>query len=226
MTRAATYILALVLGFMLSLGAASTSHAAFISDLVAERAEQEMGTKMPPSGQFQVHLAEGLPSNGEFIKEFWLDPDSGQFIANVVTQYGDVRRVWGLAVLSVPIPVVIRRVQPDEIIQPNDIEMIDMAWARVHAFAITEYDDLVGMQVRRLLSPGRPVHHQSVTLPIIVSRGERVTIELSYGGLRLTAKGKAISDAHLGQEVRVVNLSSNKTITAIAKGEGRVEAQY
>ena len=32
--------------------------------------------------------------------------------------------------------------------------------------------------------------------------------------------------AHLGQEVRVVNLSSNKTITAIAKGDGLVEAQF
>jgi flagella basal body P-ring formation protein FlgA len=119
-----------------------------------------------------------------------------------------------------------RRVQPDEIIQPRDIEMIDMAWARVHAFAITDYEELVGMQVRRMLAPGRPVHHQSVTPPVIVSRGDQVTIELQYGALKLTAKGKAIADAHLGQEVRVVNLSSNKTITAIATGDGLVEAQF
>lgn len=226
MRRVATYLLALTLGTLLVLGAPRMSQAAFITDLVAERAEQEFGPALPPNGQFIVRLADGLPSNGEFIQEFWIDKDSGQFIANVVTGFGDITRVWGLAVLSVPIPVVNRRVQPDEILQPQDIELIDLAWARVHAFAITEYDDLVGMQVRRMLAPGRPVHHQSVTQPIIVSRGDRVTIELQYGALRLTASGKAISDAHLGQEVRVVNLSSNKTITAIATGDGLVEAQY
>lgn len=223
MTRVAKYLLALALSVSLL---PSASWAALITDLVAERAEQEFGPALPPSGQFVVHLADGLPKDGQYIQEFWIDKDSGQFIANVVTNFGDVTRVWGLAVLSVPIPVVNRRVQPDEILQPRDIEMIDMAWARVHAFAITEYEELVGMQVRRMLSPGRPVHHQSVTPPVIVSRGDKVTIELQYGPLQLTATGKAISDAHLGQEVRVVNLSSNKTIIAIAKGDGLVEAQF
>ena len=223
MTRVATYLLAVALSVSLL---PSASWAVLITDLVAERAEQEFGPALPPSGQFVVHLADGLPKDGQYIQEFWIDKDSGQFIANVVTNFGDVTRVWGLAVLSVPIPVVNRRVQPDEILQPRDIEMIDMAWARVHAFAITEYEELVGMQVRRMLSPGRPVHHQSVTPPVIVSRGDKVTIELQYGPLQLTATGKAISDAHLGQEVRVVNLSSNKTIIAIAKGDGLVEAQF
>lgn len=48
-------------------------------------------------------------------------------------------------------------------------------------------------------------------------------IELRYGAMRLSANGKAITDAHLGQEVRVVNLSSNKTIVAVATGDGIVE---
>ena len=226
MPRLATYLMVLTLSALAVFGMPGASRAALISDLIAERAEQEYGPALPPNGQFTIRLAEGLPSDGEFIQEFWIDQKSGQFIANVVTQYGDVKRVWGLAVLSVPVPVVNRRVQPDEILQPRDIEMINIAWARVHAFAITEYEELVGMQVRRMLSPGRPVHHQSVTQPIIVERGDKVTIELQYGALQLTAAGKAITDAHLGQELRVVNLSSNKTITAIAKGDGLVEAQF
>ena len=226
MPRLATYLMVLTLSALAVFGMPGTSRAALISDLIAERAVQEYGPALPPNGQFTIRLAEGLPSDGEFIQEFWIDQKSGQFIANVVTQYGDVKRVWGLAVLSVPVPVVNRRVQPDEILQPRDIEMINIAWARVHAFAITEYEELVGMQVRRMLSPGRPVHHQSVTQPIIVERGDKVTIELQYGALQLTAAGKAITDAHLGQELRVVNLSSNKTITAIAKGDGLVEAQF
>jgi len=195
-------------------------------DLVAERAEQEYGPTMPPNGAFSVRFAQGTPEEGEFINEFWIDPASGQFIANLVTESGDIRRIQGLAILNIPVPVVNRRVMPEEILSEHDIQMVDMPWARVHAFAVTEFDGLNGMQVRRMLSPGRPVHRQNVIPPIVVARGDKVTIELKHGPLQLTAAGKAITDAHLGQEVRVVNLASNKTITAVAKADGIVEAQF
>jgi flagella basal body P-ring formation protein FlgA len=66
---------------------------------------------------------------------------------------------------------------------------------------------------------------QSVIPPILVSRGEQVKIELNRGALRLSTLGKAMSDAHLGQEIRVVNLSSNKMITATTIGDGLVEVR-
>lgn len=197
-----------------------------VVDLVSERAEQEFGPAMPSNGIFDIRMAQGTPLDGEFINEFWIDQNTGQFIANLVTNTGNIRRIQGLAILNIPVPVVNRRVMPEEILSENDIQMIDMPWARVHAFAVTEFDGLNGMQVRRMLNPGRPVHRQSVIPPIVVARGDRVTIELKYGPLQLTAAGKAITDAHLGQELRVVNLASNKTITAVARADGVVEAQF
>ncbi len=196
------------------------------TELVSERAEQEYGPAMPTNGSFAVRVLQGTPESGEFINEFWIDQDTGQFIANLVTERGDIRRIQGLAILNIPVPVVNRRVMPEEILTENDIQLVEMPWARVHAFAVTEFDGLNGMQVRRMLSPGRPIHRQSVIPPIVVARGDRVTIELKHGPLQLTAAGKAITDAHLGQEVRVVNLASNKTITAVAKSGGIVEAQF
>ncbi len=218
-----------LLSILFALSAATftlPAQAAPLDQLVAERSELEYGEVLPHNGTFDIRIAEGAPEEGEFIREFWMDPDTGQFIANLVTPTGNIKRIQGLAILNVPVPVVTRRVQPDEIVASSDIRMVDMPWARVHAFAITDYDKLNGMQVRRMLVPGRPVHNQSVIPPIIVSRGERVTIELQYGPLQLTAKGKAISDAHLGQELRVVNLASNKTITAVARADGIVEALF
>ncbi len=206
--------------------AAVPAMAADIVSLVSERAAQEFGAAMPERGFFNIRLAEGLPREGSFIREFWIDRDTGQFIANVITDLGEVRRVWGVATLTQPVPVPVRRLMPDEIVRPGDIEMMDLPWARVNAYAVTEREALVGMQVRRMLSPGRPVQVQSVQPPIIISRGERVTIQLSYGTLELSAEGKAISDAHLGQEVRVVNLSSNKTIVGVARADGLVEASF
>lgn len=212
----------LVLGLAFCAGAAPVVAEA-LTVLVAERAAQEYGSVLPASGRFDVRLSGDGVRNGNFIQEFWMDQRSGKFIANVVSQSGDTHRVWGVATLTVAVPIPVQRLLPDEIVGRADVQIIDMPWARLGAFAITEAEDLVGMQVRRTLVPGRPVPRQSVIPPIVIARGDKVRIELTYGALQLEAKGRAINDAHLGQDVRVVNLSSKKTITAIAKANGVVE---
>ncbi|WP_372884243.1 flagellar basal body P-ring formation chaperone FlgA [Shimia sp.] len=194
-----------------------------VTELVAERAGQEFGAALPASGYFDVRLSGDGIRDGHYIQEFWIDDRSGKFIANVVTEAGDTHRVWGVATLTVPVPIPVLRKLPEEIVTEADVQIVAMPWARLGAFAITDAKDLIGMQVRRMLVPGRPVPRQSVIPPIVIARGDRVTIELTYGALRLEAKGRAVNDAHLGQEVRVVNLSSKKTITATAKASGLVE---
>ncbi|MGV6810882.1 MAG: flagellar basal body P-ring formation chaperone FlgA [Brevirhabdus sp.] len=196
-----------------------------ITELVAERAATEYNAALPPEGWFDVRLADGKSGQGEYIREFWLDPKSGKFIANVVTEMGDVRRVWGAAILTVSIPVPIRRLEPGDIVSGADLQSLEMPWARLSSFAATQMEDLVGMQVRRALVPGRAVARKSVMPPSVVSRGQKVMIELSQGSLRLSVMGRALSDAYLGQEIRVVNLSSNKTIVAVAIADGRVEVR-
>jgi flagella basal body P-ring formation protein FlgA len=59
--------------------------------------------------------------------------------------------------------------------------------------------------------------------PLVIDRGDEVTITFSDGAMRLTAPGRALSDAHRGQEVRIVNTSSNTTLTGTAMAEGIVE---
>lgn len=194
-----------------------------VVDLIEEKALAELEQTLPSNGHIDIRMAEGTVSEGEFIREFWIDPDSGQFIANVVSEYGETHRVWGIAVMKVNVPVPSRRLLPEEIVQASDIKMVEMPMQRVGTFAITSSDDLIGQQVRRMLVAGRPVPRQSVIPPVIINRGEKVKILLNYGGLQLTATGRAMADAHVGQELRVVNLSSNKTISAIATTSGIVE---
>jgi flagella basal body P-ring formation protein FlgA len=191
--------------------------------LVEERALEELNRVMPMNGSIDIRMAKGSVREGEFIKEFWIDSDTGQFIANVVTEYGETHRVWGVAVMTLEVPVPVRRILPEEIVQASDLTMVELPMQRIGTFAINSTNDLVGQQVRRMLVAGRPVPRQSVVPPVIIHRGEKIRILLSVGGLRLTATGRAMADAHAGQVLRVVNLSSNKTISAIATGPGIVE---
>lgn len=206
---------------VLSLG--TVVQASPVTDLVAERATLDLGAEMPDRGYFDVLLSRDMPTSGIAIQEFWIDHQTGQFIANLVTQNGGLQRISGLAMLTLPVPVLSRRLLPGDIIRAEDIEIVELPWQRVHAFAVLEPKDLIGKQAKRMVAQGRPIQLQSVIPPILVARGDHVKIELERGGLRLVTTGKAIGDAHLGQEVRVVNLSSNKTITGIATAEGVVE---
>lgn len=202
------------------------AHAVPVHDLVAERATNELAATAPQNGEFDVRISADLVQDGEFISDFWIDEKTGQFIANVVTEKGDTRRIWGMVVVSVPIPVPKRRIMPGEIVVDADIETVPVPWQRVNTYTVLNKQDLVGKQVKRMLARGRPVQTRSVVPPIVISRGQKVLIEFERGALRLSVEGKAISDAYMGQEVRVVNLTSNKTIVGIAKGDGTVEAGY
>ena len=194
-----------------------------VSQLIRERAEAELGPSLPSDGRLDIRLAAGAVEKGTFIQEFWIDPKSGQFIANVMTDLGLPQRVWGVALITLDVPVPNRVMMPDEIVTEGDIATIEMPLQRVGRFAVRREQDLLGMQVRRMLTAGRPVPLQSVMPPIIVARGEQVEIVFKQGGLSLSAKGRAMADAHLGEEVRVVNLSSNKTVSAVARSQGLVE---
>jgi flagella basal body P-ring formation protein FlgA len=194
-----------------------------VAELIEERALEELGRVIPVNGRIDIRMAQGAISEGEFVQEFWIDSDSGQFIANIVTEYGEAHRVWGLAVMTIQVPVPLHRMLPEEIVKLSDLAMVELPMQRVGTFAIDSVDDLVGQQVRRMLVAGRPVPRKSVIPPVIINRGQKVKILLNFGGLQLTAMGRAMTDAHAGQELRVVNLSSNKAISAFATLPGVVE---
>lgn len=216
MTRIILVLLSIA--FLHSAAAAET-----IDVLVSERAAEFYGAEMPDNGNFIVSMQTDTQSQAIVISDYWMDKRTGQFIANLVTNNGSTQRISGAATLTIPVPVPTRRVMPDEILSNADLQIISLPYRRVGAFAVTDLKDLTGMQVKRVLALGRPVMIQSVTPPIIIDRGDRVSIKFSSGALSLAAPGKAISSAYLNQDVRVVNLVSNKTIIGIARENGVVE---
>lgn len=211
--------------FLLFVLSATLAGAVPLEVLIDEKARESAGPAMPPRGRFDITIHPGAPDTAVLISAWWIDPATGRFIANVVTERGDVRRVNGMAMLIVSVPVPLRRLMPGDIVSESDLGTIDLPAARLGAFTIMDPAELTGMQVRSLLSEGRPVMVQSVMEPVVVGRGDLVTIRYSDGALELSAPGRALGDAHRGQEVRIVNLVSNATVAGIASADGTVEVR-
>ncbi|WP_353475732.1 flagellar basal body P-ring formation chaperone FlgA (plasmid) [Salipiger sp. H15] len=191
--------------------------------LIEEQARMSWGTALPDAANLRVRFKGAQIEEAETISAFWMDRDSGQFLANAVTEDGITHRLQGFVIATQTLPVPTRRLMPGEVIGAGDIKTIEMPLSRVGAFTVVDEDKLDGMQVRRMLAQGRPVMTQSVMQPLVIGRGDKVNILYDDGRLVVTAPGRALSDAHRGQDVRIVNLVSNTPLVAVAREEGLVE---
>ena len=116
--------------------------------------------------------------------------------------------------------VLARTVEKGETLSSADFAVAAMPAATARgAIAVRE---AVGQEAVRHLAAGSPVRANDITNPRIIRRGEAVTITLVSGALRITAMGRALSDGARGQAVRVLNLSTSRTLDAVAETAGQV----
>ena len=83
-------------------------------------------------------------------------------------------------------------------------------------------DEAAGYEARRTLREGMPVRESDLAEPRLVKRGEPVKITLREGALTITAIGRALGDAALGEPVRVFNEATNQTLDGIVESAGVV----
>lgn len=81
---------------------------------------------------------------------------------------------------------------------------------------------LVGMETRTALYAGRPIRQNDVGPPAIVDRNQIVPLVFTANGLRITAEGRSLDRAGVGEYVRVMNLSSRNTVTGRVSPDGRI----
>ena len=200
----------------------SFAHAEAVSVLLKEHIWAEAAGTLPDGAD--IHLT-GVSEFGNAIQlqTFWMEASTGQFVADVLLETGAVQRVSGFAIATMRVPVPVRQVMPGEILSSSDFTEIEVPVARIARFALTDADALVGQEVKRVLTKGRLVMSQSVIPPRVVQRGGRVKIIFKDHGLNLVAAGKALGDAASGEEVKVVNLTSNRSVIGIATSDGNVE---
>ncbi|CUH40652.1 flagellar basal body P-ring biosynthesis protein FlgA [Jannaschia seosinensis] len=90
------------------------------------------------------------------------------------------------------------------------------------ADAFADPRDVIGLEARVNLFPGRPIRTRDVGLPTVVTRNAVVPLVYRRAGLTITLEGRALQRAGEGEPVRVMNLSSRNTVTGIATAAGAV----
>ncbi|RJF85748.1 flagellar basal body P-ring formation chaperone FlgA [Sphingomonas cavernae] len=125
-----------------------------------------------------------------------------------------------VAPATVDTPVLVRVIEKGEPISPGDFA-VEPRPASVARGAIAPIE-AAGLEAARRLMAGAPVRAADLAKPQMVRRGEAVTIALRSGALSITTAGRALSGGGKGDPVRVVSLSTNRTLDAVIEGSSRV----
>lgn len=90
--------------------------------------------------------------------------------------------------------------------------------------AIADPATLVGRSTKSRLAPGRIIEARDVETPVVVSRGDIVTIECLCGGILLKTYGRARGSGREGDIVSFEPLRRGRTFEARIAGPGRAVA--
>ncbi len=130
----------------------------------------------------------------------------------------------GHADASVRIVVPARDIMRGEVIGDSDLTYAQVSGTALPATTVTKFEALTGMQARRMLRAGENVRPDDVRRPVVVTKGQTVTMNFSAPGVELTAMGRAMSEGGIGDTVTVQNPVSFRMITATVTGPGAVRA--
>lgn len=125
---------------------------------------------------------------------------------------------------NVRIVVPVRDIARGEVITDSDLTTAQVGGGAMMAGIVTSMDTLTGMQARRVLRAGEGLRTDDVRRPVVVSKGQTVTMTFSAPGVELTAMGRAMSEGGVGDMVTVQNPASFRMITATVTAPGTVRA--
>lgn len=86
--------------------------------------------------------------------------------------------------------------------------------------ALTSDSDVLGLEARVTLYPGRAIRAGDVGPAALVERNQIVSLVYSVGGLGISTEGRALARGGVGELIQVMNLSSRTVFVARVLGDG------
>jgi flagella basal body P-ring formation protein FlgA len=181
--------------------------------LTFDRDVQDMRLESSNTGALQPTSVRYDGRSGRFDVSFEIGNEAGLAATRL--------RFTGTAIETVEAAVLARDVERNDVLKSADIVTERRPKAQVGNDAATR-DRALGMQMRKQLRAGQPLHSADLAKPDLVQRDQTVTLIYESAGLYLTIRGKALEGGTEGDVVSVVNLQSKRTVSGVVIGRGQV----
>ncbi|MFC3126169.1 flagellar basal body P-ring formation chaperone FlgA [Pseudoroseomonas globiformis] len=124
---------------------------------------------------------------------------------------GEVREVWHAAI----------DLEPGDRLRPQDVVAAEPRYNR-RGYADAA-ENIAGQEVRRRIRAEMPIMERDIGPPLAIRASQTVRVLWKHAGATLEMEGRAVENGSLGEEVRIHNPSSSRTIRARVVGDGTAE---
>jgi flagella basal body P-ring formation protein FlgA len=154
------------------------------------------------------------------------DAGSARFSADLVISTQGMQtqraRVAGRVAQMINAVVAVRRLEPGDVITPDDVRATQIAEQRLVGTVEHDVSEVVGQTPKRTIVAGQPVEAADVGAPIMVPKGATVVLLLETPNMSLTAQGLALGSGGRGDVIQVMNPLSRAILAARVTGAGQV----
>jgi flagella basal body P-ring formation protein FlgA len=124
--------------------------------------------------------------------------------------------------LRVVVPA--RDIPRGEVLAESDLTYGTVTGTALMAGTVTTMDAARGLEARRVLRAGETIAASDLRRPVVVNKGQTVTMTFDAPGVTLTAMGRAMSEGGIGDTVTVQNPASFRMVSAVVTAAGTVRA--
>lgn len=148
-----------------------------------------------------------------------------QFIISAASKPQSVQlRIEARVTLPPQSVIAVRSLPRGAIIHISDVKLERGRPGDKNDDAFTRLEDVVGKEVARSLAGGQPVRQDAVHAPLVVRKGDVVTVYARQSGLVVRTTGRSRDDASVGDVITIQSLlSPTQTYFARASGVQQVE---
>lgn len=209
-------ILALAALFALVPASALSVEEALLDALIAKGAPEDGAVALVG------RVPKGLDPETLDVAKLDYSAETGRFTVQIRLASGRLYGMQGKVEDGADVPVLTRALKAGEIIGSDDVMFVRLAASRVPKGTADDVDKLIGFSAKRQLRANLPLRESDVQKPVVVRKGDTVTMVFRAPGIELTSRGRAMTEGGVGDTVAVVNAQSLKQIDAVVTGAGTV----
>lgn len=112
------------------------------------------------------------------------------------------------------------------VLEPSDLRYERMNTSRMPAGVIRDLDEAVGKRLKCHVKDGHYLRQNMLTVPPLIEEGDKVKLVAGSGNLTIVTFGIAKSDGRAGEQIRIENMTSKKTLVGRVADDATVEVVF
>jgi flagella basal body P-ring formation protein FlgA len=110
-------------------------------------------------------------------------------------------------------------------ISESDLVTLSGDVSHLPSGVVSDPASIIGKTLRNSLGAGQTIRQDQLVAPMVIRQGQTVRVLSKGSGFSVSAEGKAINNAAVGQQTQI-RMNSGQTISGTARADGSVEIEY